>query len=63
MSRGDGESFARISSEELLWHGGIEFCCWLVALGMVGSTPLELMAYEPFYRAIMGVGVGRWNVQ
>jgi aromatic ring-opening dioxygenase catalytic subunit (LigB family) len=62
MSRGDGESLARLKSDELLWHGGIEFRCWLVVLGMVGKTPLELMAYEPFYRAIMGVGVGRWNV-
>jgi aromatic ring-opening dioxygenase catalytic subunit (LigB family) len=62
MTRGEGERLARLKSDDLLLHGGIEFRCWLVTLGMVGDRPLELMAYEPFYRAIMGVGVGRWNV-
>jgi aromatic ring-opening dioxygenase catalytic subunit (LigB family) len=63
MTRGEGASLAsRLTSDELLHHGSIEFRCWLVALGLVGETPLELLAYEPFYRAIMGVGVGRWTL-
>ncbi len=64
MTRGEGEKLAsRLSSEDLLHHGEVEFRCWLVVLGMVGNTAVEMMAYEPFYRAIMGVGVARWNLQ
>jgi len=64
MSKGEGAQLAsRLTSDDLLQHGDIEFRCWLVVLGMVGEKPAEMMAYEPFYRAIMGVGVGRWQLQ
>ena len=62
MTRGEGAALAaELTSEDLLAHGGIEFRCWLVLLGMLGKKPTETMVYEPFYRAIMGMGVGRWQ--
>ncbi|HXP94497.1 MAG TPA: extradiol ring-cleavage dioxygenase [Candidatus Binatia bacterium] len=63
MTRGEGEKLAELTADDLLDHGEIEFRSWLVVLGMVGKTPIEMLAYEPFYSAIMGIGVGRWEVQ
>jgi aromatic ring-opening dioxygenase catalytic subunit (LigB family) len=61
MTRGGGAKLAsELTSDDLLYHGDIEFRCWLVVLGMVEDVPAEMLAYEPFYRAIMGMGVGRW---
>lgn len=63
MARGEGATLAdTLTSSDLLAHGEIEFRCWLVVLGMVGAAPAEILAYEPFYRAIMGIGVGRWQL-
>lgn len=62
MSRGAVDLLAKLTADDLLANGGIEFRSWLVVLGMVGTTPIEMLAYEPFYSAIMGIGVGRWAV-
>ena len=63
MTRGEGARLAsELTSDDLLDHGDIEFRCWLVVLGMVSETPAEILAYEPFYRAIMAMGVGRWQL-
>ena len=32
-------------------------------LGMVGQTKAEILAHEPFHRAIMGMGVAFWDVE
>ena len=64
MTRGAGAELAsELTSDDLLMHGDIEFRCWLVVLGMVSESPAEMLAYEPFYRAIMGIGVARWQLQ
>jgi hypothetical protein len=63
MRRGDVDRLAQLTADDLLDNGGIEFRSWLVVLGMVGRTPVEMLAYEAFYSAIMGVGVGRWALQ
>lgn len=64
MARGVGRSLAMsLSSGDLLEHGDIEFRSWLTLLGMVGDAKATVLAYEPFYRAIMGMGVARWDVR
>jgi aromatic ring-opening dioxygenase catalytic subunit (LigB family) len=61
MTRGEGAALASLTTEDLLRHGDVEFRSWLTVLGMVGEAPAEMLAYEPFYRAIMGMGVAFWD--
>jgi aromatic ring-opening dioxygenase catalytic subunit (LigB family) len=60
MAEGRGAELAKLSSEELLQHGDVELRSWITLLGCVGKTPAQVLAYEPFYRAIMGMAVGYW---
>ena len=62
MVEGRGEELARLSNRELLDHGDPELHAWISLLGMVGSARANVLAYEPFYRAIMGMGVVAWDV-
>lgn len=61
MAAGDGARLASLASHDLLDHGGIEFRQWLVLLGAIGGTRPEVLVYEPFHRALMGMGVGLWR--
>jgi hypothetical protein len=64
MARGEGEALAAsLSSSDLLAHGDIELRSWLTVLGMMGKAKAEILAYEPFYRAIMGMGVAYWQIE
>ena len=42
-----------------------EILNWVAAAGAMGSTPMELMTYQPGYRSPAGTGcgcaVGRWT--
>jgi hypothetical protein len=62
MAAGEGHALATLTSADLLAHGDIEFRSWLTLLGAVGSVRPELLVYEAFYSAIMGMGVGCWNL-
>jgi Catalytic LigB subunit of aromatic ring-opening dioxygenase len=62
MAEGRVEEIKKLTSRDLLDHGDIEFRCWIVALGMVGAVPAQILAYEPLYRGLMGMGVARWPV-
>ncbi|MFM9967148.1 MAG: hypothetical protein ACKVQK_01915 [Burkholderiales bacterium] len=62
MSEGRGAELAKLSSADLLLHGDVEMRSWITLLGCVGETKAEVLAYEPFYRAIMGMGVGYWKL-
>lgn len=62
MQAGEGEALAALTSQELLANGDIELRSWITMLGAIGDAQPELLIYEPFYRAIMGVGVGYWPV-
>jgi hypothetical protein len=62
MERGEGDKLARFSSQDLLQHGDIEMRSWITLLGAVGKTPATVLAYEPFYRAIMGMAVAYWEM-
>jgi aromatic ring-opening dioxygenase catalytic subunit (LigB family) len=63
MRRGEGEKLTALTSADLLAHGDIEMRSWLVLLGAVGSHPGEVLAYEPFYSAVMGMAVGYWEME
>ena len=61
MQAGDGEALAALSVKDLLEHGEIELRSWITVLGAVGSVKPQLLAYEPFYRGLMGMGVASWD--
>jgi aromatic ring-opening dioxygenase catalytic subunit (LigB family) len=63
MGRGEAAKLAQLSSQDLLANGDIEMRSWLVLLGMVGSIPMRLLAYEPLYSALMGMTVGYWELE
>jgi hypothetical protein len=58
-----GEKLGQLSAEALLENGGLEMKNWLVFLGAVGKAVPQLLVYEPFYSAIMGMGVGYWELE
>ncbi|MPZ15486.1 MAG: extradiol ring-cleavage dioxygenase [Chloroflexi bacterium] len=62
MEAGEGHALAGISNPEIIANGEIELRSWITVLGATGDLRPELLVYEPFYRGIMGMGVGYWNV-
>ncbi len=62
MSEGRGHELAKLTSTDLLENGEHELRSWITLLGMVGETKAEILAHEPFYRAIMGMGVAFWDL-
>ena len=63
IERGEAESWVSLSNDDLLEHGDHELHAWMTLLGMVGTTKAEVLAYEPFFRAIMGMGVAYWDTE
>ncbi len=63
MGRGEGEKLSELSTRDLLDHGDIEMRSWIMLLGAMGKTPAKVLAYEPFYRAIMGMAVAYWELE
>jgi hypothetical protein len=59
MTEGQVEEIKKLTSDNLLDHENIEFRCWIVALGVVGTVPAQMLAYEPLYRGLMGMGVAQ----
>jgi len=61
IGAGDATGLAALSSKELLDNGDVELRSWIATLGAIGDgVKPELLIYEPFYRAIMGMGVAYW---
>jgi hypothetical protein len=60
IGRGDGRALADLTSDDLLNHGEIEFRAWVAVVGAIGNVKPSVAVYEPFYRAIMGMGVAAW---
>lgn len=61
ISAGQGEKLGQLSSEDLLMNGEIELRSWITVLGAVGPVRPNLIAYEPFYSGVMGMGVAHWT--
>ncbi len=63
MSKGDGEKLTQLTSQDLLDNGGIEMRSWITLVGAVGKVPAKVLAYEPFYSGVMGMGVAYWELE
>lgn len=63
MTQGNGEKLAQLSSQDLLENGGPEMRNWITLLGAVGKVPARVLAYEPFYSAVMAMGVAYWELK
>jgi hypothetical protein len=62
MRDGEGGKLAGFSSRELIENGEGELRQWIVLMGALGAAKPEFLVYEPFYRAIMGMGAGWWTL-
>lgn len=60
LRKGEGVKLAGLSSTDLLDSGEVELRQWITLMGVLGTRRPEWLVYEPFYRAIMGMGVGYW---
>ena len=60
MRDGRGAEVQQLSSGELLANGGIEFRQWITLLGALDGAQPAWLEYEPFYRAVMAMGVAYW---
>jgi hypothetical protein len=62
MRAGDGAALGRLSSGDLMANGAGELRQAIVMLGALDGVKPAVLHYEPFYRAIMGLAVGCWDV-
>jgi hypothetical protein len=62
MRDGQGRELAQLTSEDLIQNGEIELRQWITLMGMTGSRKPELLVYEPFYRGLLGMAVGYWDL-
>jgi len=60
---GRASALRELSSQDLLANGGIEMRQWFVMLGALGNRAPDQLVYEPFYRGVMGMAVGYWNLE
>ncbi|MGY6259130.1 DODA-type extradiol aromatic ring-opening family dioxygenase [Paraburkholderia caledonica] len=58
---GDGKKLSELSNSDLLENGELELRTWIILLGAVHGAKADVLAYEPFYRAIMAMSVAKWN--
>lgn len=62
MQNGDGHELAKLLNQDLIQKCEIELRQWITLMGMVGACRPGLLTYEPFYRGILGMAVGYWNL-
>jgi hypothetical protein len=60
LRRGENARLATLSSSALIDHGELQLRQWITLMGVLGDRRPQWLVYEPFYRAIMGMGVGYW---
>jgi hypothetical protein len=62
LREGRAATLSRLGSRELLHNGEVELRSWIVAAALAGEHERPgIMLYEPFYSAIMGMGVALWD--
>jgi hypothetical protein len=62
MENGRGHELAALSNLDLIQNGEIELRQWITLMGMVGSCKPERLVYEAFYRGLLGMAVGYWDL-
>jgi aromatic ring-opening dioxygenase catalytic subunit (LigB family) len=63
MSQGRGDKLTELTAKDLVDNGDTEMISWLVLLGAVGKVPARVLAYEPLYSGLTGMGVAYWDVE
>jgi hypothetical protein len=63
IADGEGSALAKMTGEDLMLHGDVEMRAWVTLLGVVGNAIPSFAIYEPFYRAVMGMGVVSWDCE
>src|SRR5438309_1659291 len=63
MAEGRGAELAKLSSRDILDSGNIEMRQWIVLMGALGDARPDRLVYEPFYRGLMGMAVGSWELE
>lgn len=61
LAEGRGSETAGLSNRDLIDNGDPEFRSWIALLGAVGDRKPHYLAYEPFYRGVLGMAVGCWR--
>jgi hypothetical protein len=62
MQNGLGHELAGLSNKDLIQNGEIELRQWITLMGIIGDRKPELLTYEPFYRGLLGMAVGYWDL-
>ncbi len=62
IAEGRAAELAKLSSRDILDTGNIEMRQWIVLLGALGEARPERLVYEPFFRGLMGMAVGSWDL-
>jgi hypothetical protein len=62
MRTGQSSNFASLTSRDLLDNGAVELRQWITLLGLLGDTRPQWLLNEPFYRGVMDMAVGFWQV-
>jgi hypothetical protein len=62
MRSGQTGNFASLTSRELLDNGEVELRQWIALLGLLGDIQPQWLLNEPFYRGVMDMAVGYWQV-
>jgi hypothetical protein len=62
MRNGQGRELAKLTNRDLIQNGEIELRQWIALMGMIGVCKPTLLAYEPFYRGVLGMAVGYWDL-
>jgi Catalytic LigB subunit of aromatic ring-opening dioxygenase len=62
MRAGQNGNFASLTSKELLDNGEVELRQWITLLGLLGDIQPQWLLNEPFYRGVMDMAVGYWQV-
>jgi hypothetical protein len=60
LREGRAAEFTSLTSRDLLENGAIEFRQWITLLGALDGAAPEWLQYQPFYRAVMAMGVAYW---
>lgn len=63
MREGRGSDLVNLTSKDLLDTGNIEMRQWIVLQGALGEARPKHLVYEPFFRGVMGMAVGLWELQ
>jgi hypothetical protein len=62
MRNGQGRELAKQTNHDLIQNGEIELRQWIALMGMIDACKPSMLAYEPFYRGVLGMAVGYWDL-